>query len=266
MQGYRVYRDGSLAATVGTNAFSDTGLAGGSAHTYTVAALDGAGNASAQSTSTAGTATAPVRTTAYTYDLADRLTGITPPAGAGAAATLSLDALGRHRTRTAGGITETYTYAGESSAIVRISPSTGTTTNSVVDATGARLAVSTSSGGFGWTLSDLHGDIAGYAAATGAVVTDATRYDPYGEVLAATSSGLGSPWGYQGRLDLAASTESVMGLPHTRRARPPLCFPSPRVRPGAPHPAISPARGAPSPGPSLRGLRSSEARGPLRAG
>ncbi|TAL09761.1 MAG: hypothetical protein EPO00_05415, partial [Chloroflexota bacterium] len=74
---------------------SDTGLAGGSAHTYTVAALDGAGNASAQSTSAAGTTTAPVRTTAYAYDLADRLTGITPQAGAGAAATLTLDALGR---------------------------------------------------------------------------------------------------------------------------------------------------------------------------
>jgi len=206
VQGYRVYRDGSLAATVGTNAFSDTGLAGGSAHTYTVAALDGAGNASAQSTTAAGTATAPVRTTTYAYDLADRLTGITPTTGA--SATLTLDALGRHRTRGAAGITETYTYAGESSAIVRISPSTGTTTSSVVDATGARLAVSTSTGGFGWTLSDLHGDIAGYAAASGAVVTDATRYDPYGEVVATTSSGLGSPWGYQGRLDLAASTDT----------------------------------------------------------
>ncbi|TAL07788.1 MAG: hypothetical protein EPO00_08515, partial [Chloroflexota bacterium] len=63
VQGYRVYRDGALAATVGTNAFADTGLAGGSAHTYTVAALDGAGNASAQSTTAAGTTTAPVRTT-----------------------------------------------------------------------------------------------------------------------------------------------------------------------------------------------------------
>ena len=208
VQGYRVYRDGALAATVGTNAFSDTGLAGGSAHTYTVAALDGAGNASAQSTGAAGTASAPVRTTTYGYDLADRLTGITPQAGSGAAATLTLDALGRHRTRVAGGITETYTYAGESQAIVRIAPSTGTSTNSVVDATGARLAVSTSSGGFGWTLADLHGDIAGYAAASGAVVTDATRYDPYGEVVAVTSSGLGSPWGYQGRLDLAAPADT----------------------------------------------------------
>ena len=68
--------------------------------------------------------------------------------------------------------------------------------------------MSTSSGGFGWTLADLHGDIAGYAAATGAVMTDATRYDPYGEVVAATSSGLGSPWGYQGRLDLAAPADT----------------------------------------------------------
>ena len=202
VHGYRVYRDSVLVATVGTNAFSDTGLAGGSTHSYTVAAIDGAGNASAQSSSASNTTTVPVRQTAYAYDLADRLTGITPASGG--AVTLSLDALGRHRTRVEGSLTDTYTYAGESMAIVKIAPSTGPSTNSVVDASGARLAVSTSSGGFGWTLADLHGNVAGYAAAGGAVVTDATRYDPYGEVVARTSSGLAAPWGYQGRLDLAS--------------------------------------------------------------
>ena len=49
-------------------------------------------------------------------------------------------------------------------------------------------------------MSDLHGDPAGYVAAAGGVVTDAVRYDPYGEVSASVSSGLPSPWGYQGRL------------------------------------------------------------------
>ena len=68
--------------------------------------------------------------------------------------------------------------------------------------------MSTSSCGFGWTLADLHGNIAGYAAQSGGVVTDATRYDPYGEVVAKTSSGLAAPWGYQGRLDLAGSGDT----------------------------------------------------------
>ena len=54
--------------------------------------------------------------------------------------------------------------------------------NAAVDATGSRLAISTSAGGFGWALADLHGDPAGYVAAAGGVVTDAARYDPYGEV------------------------------------------------------------------------------------
>ena len=132
--------------------------------------------------SAAGTTLAPVRTTTYAYDLADRLTGITPEAGAGPAVTLTLDALGRHRTRAEALITATYAYAGESAAIVAISPTSGAATTSALDATGASLAVSTSTEGFGWTLADLHGDVAGYAAAAGGIVTDATRYDPYGEV------------------------------------------------------------------------------------
>jgi RHS repeat-associated protein len=206
VQGYRVYRDGVLIATVGTASFADTTIAAGSGHTYTVAAIDGAGNASAQSSSTNGTAPAPVRTTSYAYDLADRLTGITPAAGP--AVTLSLDALGRHLTRASGGITDSYAYAGTSAAIVRISPSSGTALNSALDATGARLAVKTASGAFGWTLADLHADIAGYASSSGAAVTDALRYDPYGEVVAVVASGLPSPWGYQGRLDLAGAGDT----------------------------------------------------------
>ena len=130
-------------------------MAGASAHTYTIAAIDGAGNASAASGSAGGTTTAPVRSTTYAYDLADRLTGITPQAGAGPAVTLTLDALGRHRTRAEALITATYAYAGESAAIVAISPTSGAAMTSALDATGARLAVSTRTEGFGWTLADL---------------------------------------------------------------------------------------------------------------
>ncbi|MEK6719806.1 MAG: hypothetical protein AABZ33_03940 [Chloroflexota bacterium] len=60
--------------------------------------------------------------------------------------------------------------------IARITPSTGAATSSIVDPTGARLAVSTSSGGFGWTLADLAGNSAGYATLGGAVISDALRY------------------------------------------------------------------------------------------
>ena len=208
VQGYRVYRDGTLVATVGTPAFSDTGLTGGVSHTYTVAAIDGAGNASAVSSSAGGTTSAPVRADTYAYDLADRLVGITPATGVGLV--VHLRRPGSPSTKTESGITDTYTYAGESSVVVRDAPSSGTRTNAAVDATGSRLAISTSAGGFGWALADLHGDPAGYVAAAGGVVTDATRYDPYGEVSASVSSGLPSPWGYQGRLQLADATDTSL--------------------------------------------------------
>jgi chitodextrinase len=51
LAGYRLYRDGSLRTTLGpgvTN-YSDTGLATGTSYSYTIAAVDAAGNASAQS-------------------------------------------------------------------------------------------------------------------------------------------------------------------------------------------------------------------------
>jgi chitodextrinase len=55
LPGAKGYRDGTLVATVGSTSWFDVGLAAGSSHTYTVSAIDAAGNASAQ---TAGLATA----------------------------------------------------------------------------------------------------------------------------------------------------------------------------------------------------------------
>jgi chitodextrinase len=54
VSGYRVYRGGVLVGTSPTSSYSDTGLAPSTAYTYTVAAFDAAGNASANS----GTASA----------------------------------------------------------------------------------------------------------------------------------------------------------------------------------------------------------------
>jgi RHS repeat-associated protein len=198
VQGYRIYRDGSLAATIGSSQWFDTGLASGTPHSYTVAAIDGAGNASAQSSAaSATTQNPPVRTTAYAYDVLDRLTTESPAGGA--QSTFAIDALGRHTTRTTpGSPTETYTYAGTTSSVVRIATSGGAT-NAAIDALGSRLAVS-SGGTFGWTLPDLHGDIAGYANVGLSAVTDAFRYDPYGELLASVTSTTPSPWRYQGKL------------------------------------------------------------------
>jgi chitodextrinase len=50
LAGYRVYRNGLLRATLGlVTSYSDEGLSSGTAYSYTIAAFDAAGNASAQS-------------------------------------------------------------------------------------------------------------------------------------------------------------------------------------------------------------------------
>jgi chitodextrinase len=55
--GYRIWRNGTLVTTTsaGTTSFSDTGLAGGTAYTYTVKTIDAAGNASAAASASATT-------------------------------------------------------------------------------------------------------------------------------------------------------------------------------------------------------------------
>ena len=140
-----------------------------------------------------GSATA----TTYGYDLADRLTTQTPASGSGPV-TYTVDALGRHRSRSVGGLADTYAYAGSGPAVVQIANPSITTT-SAIDALGSRLATKTATS-FGWLLPDLHGDIAAALSATGATVTDAFRYDPYGKLVASATSSLPTPWRYQGRL------------------------------------------------------------------
>ena len=83
-------------------------MAPGTSHTYTVSAFDCAANTSDPSTSaTATVQTPPPPSVAYAYDLADRLTAVT--SASGSATTFTIDALGRHASRTAGSApTESY--------------------------------------------------------------------------------------------------------------------------------------------------------------
>lgn len=53
--GYRVFRNGTQVGAPGTTLYQDTGLAPATTYSYTVAAVDGAGNLSAQSTAVNGT-------------------------------------------------------------------------------------------------------------------------------------------------------------------------------------------------------------------
>src|SRR5205814_5504450 len=63
--GYRVYRAGTLLVTLGAvTAYQNTGLAASTSYSYTVQAIDAAGNASAQSTSASATTQAALDTTA----------------------------------------------------------------------------------------------------------------------------------------------------------------------------------------------------------
>jgi YD repeat-containing protein len=114
-------------------------------------------------------------TIAYTYDLAHRLTSITPASGP--TTTLGLDALGRPMTRTTGSSVDTYSYLGASDTVVRIANTggTGAVTDSISDPAGDRLGTKTGST-VAWLTPDLHGSIAAGLAQTAGSVTDAIRY------------------------------------------------------------------------------------------
>jgi RHS repeat-associated protein len=109
--GYRLYRGGTYIATVGGTTWSDVGLTGGTAYSYTVAAVDAAGNASAVSASAAATTAAASVTTSYAYDPnGNRLTAVDPTG----TITTAYDRLNRPTSVTLSAdapATTTYTYA-----------------------------------------------------------------------------------------------------------------------------------------------------------
>ena len=145
---------------------------------------------------------------AMTYDLGDKLTKI-DPTGTTNDATFTFDALGRFRTRVLASSTDTYSYAGTSETVLRISNSSGpTVTDSIVSPAGDRLGINVG-GTLNWLLPDLHGNVGASLKADETTITNATRYDAYGMTLA-TGSAVGAPapvgeknWKYQGRLDVS---------------------------------------------------------------
>jgi YD repeat-containing protein len=124
--------------------------------------------------------------TAYSYDAAGRLTLIDAQ-GTTSDATFSLDALGRAKTRSVSTGTptvDTYGYLADSEVVAEIATTGGSvaTTDAALGADGTRLALKTGAT-LSWTLPDLHGDTAGLLAATPTTISDAYRYDGYGQTL-----------------------------------------------------------------------------------
>ena len=148
--------------------------------------------------------------TTLAYDAAGRLTGVSPSSGT--AATFTFDALSRTRTRVVGTNTDTYGFAGTTEMVYEVATSGGTsrTIDAALGPDGSRLAMKDATG-FGWTLFDLHGDLAGLENQAMSAVTDALRYDGYGLTIDADGA-FGSPWRYQGALDVSPSGNPLYDL------------------------------------------------------
>jgi RHS repeat-associated protein len=137
--------------------------------------------------------------TTYAYDGANRLTTIAPPGGAGNQVTFTMDALDRHMTRSVGGSTaDNYGYVGDSETAWQVG--NATTTGSLLDADGTRLAVKTGST-VSWLLFDLHGSVAAVCPAGSTTLSDAYRYDGFGQQVASAGT-VTNPWRYRGLLNL----------------------------------------------------------------
>jgi RHS repeat-associated protein len=149
--------------------------------------------------------------TTYTLDPAGHLTAISDGTSADAVS-FTLDALGRHATRTVGtNPVTTYSYLGTSDSITTIA-SSGGTTYSTIDAIGDRLCTGVGTS-IGWIVPDLHGNVAAAVSSGPApAFVNAFRFDPYGETVANWTASAGSvslPWRYQGRmLESAGSSTS----------------------------------------------------------
>ena len=136
----------------------------------------------------------------YNYDEANRLTSITPPTGG--QVTFTVDPLDRHATRAVGGTTsDTYGYIGPAETAWQTGAAT--TTSALLDNDGSRLAVKTGTGGVAWLIFDLHGSAVALCTAGTTTLSDAYRYDGYGERIAASGASL-NPWQYRGLLNIGS--------------------------------------------------------------
>jgi RHS repeat-associated protein len=141
-------------------------------------------------------------TSSYGFDEANRLTGITPPTGG--AVSITIDPLDRHASRLVGGLTtDTYGYLGPTQTAWQTG--NATTTSTLLDNDGSRLAIKTGSGSVAWLIFDLHGSVIGLCTAGTSMMSDAYRYDGYGERMAASGVSL-NPWQYRGLLNIGSDS------------------------------------------------------------
>jgi RHS repeat-associated protein len=138
--------------------------------------------------------------TTFSFDEASRLTGITPPSGG--AVSFTLDALDRPATRSVAGSGTSDTYGYLATSETAYLTGSGTTTGSLLEAEGTRLAVKTGSS-VSWLVFDLHGSVAGLCPAGTSSLADAYRYDGWGRQVAKSGSST-NPYRYRGLLNLGA--------------------------------------------------------------
>jgi RHS repeat-associated protein len=83
---------------------------------------------------------------------------------------------------------------------------TGTTTDALLDAEGSRLAITTG-GTVKWLVFDLHGSVVALVNAGASSLSDAYRFDGWGEQIASAGTAV-NPWRYRGLLNVGADAES----------------------------------------------------------
>jgi RHS repeat-associated protein len=145
----------------------------------------------------------------YVWDAADRLTKIDDPTGNDA--DLVYDPLDRVKTRTVGSDIQTFSYVGVTDDLWR---QAGTSTSSgLLDADGARVGTKTGSTG-SWLLFDLLGSVAAAEATSGTTITDALRYDAWGQTLGVyPATGSSQPTRFRGLVDLAPTADPDVAGP-----------------------------------------------------
>ncbi|HET9851991.1 MAG TPA: RHS repeat-associated core domain-containing protein [Candidatus Limnocylindrales bacterium] len=137
--------------------------------------------------------------TTYAYDEASRLTAITPPSGG--AISFTIDALDRHKDRSVGGVaTDTYHYLDTTETAWQTGE--GTPTSALLDVDGSRLAVKTG-GSVSWLLFDLHGSVVALCPAGSSTLSDAYRFDGWGQQVASAGTAV-NPWRYRGLLNIGS--------------------------------------------------------------
>jgi RHS repeat-associated protein len=109
-------------------------------------------------------------------------------------------------------VTDVYDYLGTTNTAWRITTG-ATVVNSALDPSGARLAIKTGTT-LGFSLADLHANLAAVVNSGETGYLSAVRYDPYGQTpttsLWDSGGSFPTPWKFQGRLDLSPDSSDPL--------------------------------------------------------